>query len=100
MNLPALCAKLMGRVRLAREFPRLPVADLRFDQRLHREDIRPAHANVTRRHPRYKVFRNKTMGIALIDLSAFAGDTAAYLSTVRAPGHAGPQGRKASARGY
>jgi hypothetical protein len=46
------------------------------------------------------VFRNKTRGIALIDLSTFGGHTGGYLHSVRRSGHAGPQSRKATARGY
>ena len=100
METPELFAKLMDRARLAVQLARLPVARLRFEESLHPEDIRSAHADFTRPHPRFKVFRNKTMGIALIDLAAFAGKASAYLETVRRTGYAGPQSRKAAARGY
>lgn len=100
METPELFAKLMDRARLVVELARLPVARLRFEERLHPEDIRRAHANFTRRHPRFKVFRNKTMGIALIDLAAFAGESSTYLHSVRRTGYAGAKSRKATARGY
>jgi hypothetical protein len=100
METPELLAKLMERARLVLQLTRLPVVRLRFEQRLDPEGIRQAHALFTRPHPRYKVFRNKTMGIALIDLTTFGGHTGGYLHSVRRSGHAGPQSRKASARGY
>jgi hypothetical protein len=95
-----LFTKLMDHARLAVQLARLPVARLRFEQRLHPEDVRRAHANFTRRHPRFKVFRNKTMGIALIDLQPFGGRSDGYLETVRHAGYAGAKSRKATARGY
>lgn len=100
METPVLFAKLMDHARVAVQLARLPVARLRFEERLHPEDIRKAHAYFTRPHPRFKVFRNKTMGVALIDLKPFGGQPDAYLETVRHPGYAGAKGRKATARGY
>ena len=100
METPELVTKLMEHARLALELARLPVVRLRFEQGRNPEGIRNAHALFTRPHPRYKMFRNKTMGIALIDLTAFGGHPGGYLHTVRRSGHAGPQSRKAAARGY
>lgn len=100
MKTPELFAKLMERASLIVQLARLPVARLRFEQRRNPEGIRHAHALFTRPHPRYKVFRNKTMGIALIDLTRFGGHPGGYLHSVRRDGHAGPQSRKAAARGY
>ena len=100
METPALLAKLMERTRLVLELARLPSVRLRFEQARNPDGIRSAHALFTRPHPRYKVFGNKTMGIALIDLAAFGGQTGGYLRLVRRSGHAGPQSRKAAARGY
>lgn len=84
---------------LALELARLPVAQLCFERRLNPAAIPDAYANFTRPHPRYKVFPNKGMGVALVDLAAF-GNTTSYLESVRARGHAGPQSRKAASRGY
>ena len=100
MDTPELFAKLMDRARVVVQLARLPVARLRFEERLHPETIRSAHANFTRRHPRLKIFRNKTMGIALIHLAAFGGHPGHYLDTVRRDGYAGHKSRKATARGY
>jgi len=100
METPELLAKLMNHARLAVQLARLPVARLRFEQQRNPEGIRRAHFLFTRPHARYKVFGNKTMGIALIDLTAFDGLPDSYLQSVRRSGHAGPQSRKALGRGY
>lgn len=100
METPELFANLMDRARVVTQLARLPVARLRFEQDLHPEDIVRAHASFTRRHPRLKIFRNKTMGIALIDLAAFGGDAGNYLQTVNRKDYAGPKSRKAATRGY
>lgn len=100
MNSPTLFSKLMNSARLMLELARLPVAHLRFELRRNPEGIRRAHALFTRPHARYKIIGNKTLGIALIDLRAFGGKASAYLATVQRSGHAGPQSRKAAARGY
>lgn len=100
METAEVVATLMNHARMALQLARLPVARLRFEQQRNPEGIRSAHALFTRPHPRYKVFGNKTMGIALIDLAAFGGHPGGYLHSVRRSGHAGPQSRKALGRGY
>ncbi len=100
METPDLLTRVMNVARLVLQLARLPVARLRFEQQRNPEGIRHAHALFTRPHPRYKVFGNKTMGIALIDLGAFGGHPGGYLRSVRRSGHAGPQSRKAAGRGY
>jgi len=99
MQTPQAFVKLMKHANLAVELAGLPVADLCFERHLNPPAILDAYANFTRPHPRYKVFRNKAMGIALVDIAGF-GNAASYLDTVRQHGHAGPQSRKALARGY
>lgn len=100
MAIPVLLVKQWHRVRTVWQLACLPVARLRFEQHINPDAIRRAHALFTRPHARYKIFGNKTMGIALIDLRQFAGDAFNYLETVRRSGHAGPQSRKAATRGY
>ena len=100
MDTAQLPRKLMDQARLALQLARLPVATLRFETGRDPEGIRHTHALFTRPHERYKLFGNKTMGIALIDLAAFNGQPAAYLRGVQRSGHAGPQSRKALGRGY
>lgn len=99
MQTPATVVKLIEHASLAVELAGLPLAQLCFERHLNPPAILAAYANFTRPHPRYKVFRNKAMGIALIDIAGF-GNAASYLDTVRRRGHAGPQSRKALARGY
>lgn len=100
MDTPALIARQWHRVQMAWQIACLPVARLRFEQHINPEAIRRTHALFTRPHARYKVFGNKTLGIALIDLREFAGESINYLKTVQRSGHAGPQSRKAAKRGY
>jgi hypothetical protein len=100
MDTAKLFAKLMEHTRLAVQLARLPVVRLRMEQARNPEGIRQAHAFFTRPHARFRLFGNKTMGMALIDLSAFGGHPGGYLHSVRRSGHAGPQSRKALDRGY
>ena len=100
MDTPEFVTKLVRHARLLLQLARLPVARLRFEQGLGAEPIRRAHALFTRPHARYKIIGNKTMGMAVVDLTAFDGQPAAYLATVKRSGHAGPQSKKAKARGY
>lgn len=99
MQTPSTVVKLIEHASLAVELAGLPLAQLCFERHLNPPAILAAYANFTRPHPRYKVFRNKAMGIALVDIAGF-GNAASYLDTVRQRGHAGPQSRKALARGY
>lgn len=100
MDTPGFVSRQLDRVRLAWQLARLPVARLRFEQHLNPDAIRHAHALFTQPHARYKVFGNKTMGIALINLRAFGGQASNYLATVMQSGYAGAKSRKAAARGY
>lgn len=91
-------SKLGQLARLLRELCALPVAQLRFDLARFPEQRR-MYELFTKRHPRYKLVRNKTLGIALVDLMRYR-DAEDYLRAVRFSGHAGPQRRKALAHGY
>lgn len=81
------------------EVARLPQVRLHFESALNPALIRRTHALFTMPHPRYRLVRFKTLGIALIDLRAFA-DSTAYLQSVQQKDHAGYQARRARARGY
>jgi hypothetical protein len=61
--------------------------------------VHAAYRQFTKPHPKYKLFKNKSMGAALIDLARFA-DPAAYLDAVGVPGHAGPRRNTARSLGY
>ncbi|MGZ8292008.1 MAG: hypothetical protein ACXWVG_03065 [Telluria sp.] len=85
--------------KLGIEIAKLPRATLEFNPDLHLSHIRATHASFTKRHPRYRVIRNKTIGIALMDLRRF--NTAAdYLDTVKKKDYAGYHAKRAKARGY
>jgi hypothetical protein len=99
MPLPSPISKLLRLLRLSMQLSTLPVARLFFRQQPNPEPIRAAYKHFTGRHPKYKVFRNRSMGMALLDLSRF-GNSFAYMEAVGERGHAGPQGRKATLRGY
>jgi len=94
----ALFARLGQLARLAREIVALPVARLRFDLVRHPEQ-RPIYELFTKPHPRFRLVRNKTIGIALVNLRSYRSPQD-YLRQVRYSGHAGPQRKKALARGY
>jgi len=84
---------------LAIEAARLPVAHLHFERRLDPQHIATAYANFTRRHPRLKLVRNKTLGMALVDLHRFRIRDD-YIATVKRKDYAAHHGRRARARGY
>lgn len=79
--------------------PRLPTARLHFHRHIAPRKIAALHALFTRPHARFPLIKNKTIGIALIDLSKFKSP-ADYLATVRKKDHAGHQARVARRRGY
>ena len=97
MNM-AFFARLVQLVRLVRELCALPVAQLRFDLTRHPEQRR-IYELFTKPHPRFRLVRNKTLGIALVNLRCYH-NMHDYLREVRFSGHAGPQRKKALARGY
>lgn len=99
MKISTLAAHMSRLLTLAREIARLPSADLQFYSHLHPQHIQATHASFTKRHPRYRVIKNKTIGIALIDLRRFKTSTD-YLDTVKKKDHAAHHARRARARGY
>ncbi len=90
---------LMRLIRLGAHIVRLPVAKLHFDAQIDHANIRATHAAFTKRHPRYYLIRNKSLGIALIDLRAFA-TRVAYVESVREKDFAGHHCKRAKSRGY
>lgn len=85
---------------LAVQVARLPHARLCFDPALNPEEVRATYHSFTRPHPRYKVFRHKAIGAALLDLRVHSSD-AAYLDSLRQL-QPSPQDmlRRARQRGY
>lgn len=98
-DLTRLWPAVQARLRLLGDIVRLPRARLRFDAALNPDLIRRTHASFTMPHPRYRIVRNKSLGVALIDLRPF-GSGADYLQSVAQKDHAGYQARRARARGY
>lgn len=92
-------ATVPEKLRLLARIAGLPRAQLHFMPALNPALIRRTHALFTMAHPRYRIVRHKTLGVALIDLRAFA-DGAAYLHSVRQKDYGGYQARRARARGY
>ncbi|MES2018483.1 MAG: hypothetical protein V4484_18495 [Pseudomonadota bacterium] len=72
---------------------------MRFSTRLDPQHIPDLFKLFTKPHPRYKVFRNKSLGAALINLRSFA-DAQHYFASVNQKGYAGHKRRKARSRGY
>lgn len=77
----------------------LPRARLRFDSAIAPTKIRSQFDLFNRPHARFPLMKNKTMGIALIDLSNFK-NSSEYLATVKKKDYAGHHGRQARKRGY
>jgi len=82
-----------------RELLRMPVARLHFDSRIDPEDIPKTYRYYTRRHPRYKIIGNKTMGAALIDLGRFEGPPG-YLDHIQGKNRGAWHAKRARSRGY
>ncbi len=78
---------------------RLPKARLLFQLQVEPDNVRSTYAAFTRRHPRYKIIRHKTVGAALIDLRQF-GSRDAYLESIKARNCGAWHARRARARGY
>lgn len=78
---------------------RLPKVRLQFHSRISPEKIKTIYELFNRPHARFPLIRNKTMGIALIDLSNFKNATE-YIATVKKRDYAGYHGRHARKRGY
>lgn len=78
---------------------RLPVAHLCFDSQIDPDDVPATYRRFTQWHPRYRVIRNKTLGVALIDLSRFATPSA-YLDHIQGKNRGAYHAKRARARGY
>lgn len=78
---------------------RLPVARLAFHRHIDPVNITSTYRSFTRPHPRYKVFRAKTLGAALIDLRA-VGTRDKYLELIKGKNNGAFHAKRARARGY
>lgn len=91
--------KLSQLFELGRTIARMPVARLEFEREINPPDVVKMHRHFTKRHPRFLVCQNKSIGAALVDLSRF-GDRHAYLETVKGSNSAAALAARAKKKGY
>jgi hypothetical protein len=84
---------------VALSIARLPIARLEFRLAINPDDVGKMHKYFTRRHPRYLVFQNKSLGAALVDLTKFRTRDE-YMDTIKGHNSAEHHARKAKAKGY
>ena len=95
-NLPKKIAFLC---KLAIDAIRLPSVKLHFRQNIDIPDIGEMFSHFTKRHPRYKLIRNKSVGMALVDLGGFS-DRSAYISSISRKDQGAYHGKRALRRGF
>jgi hypothetical protein len=78
---------------------RLPVARLEFRLEVNPDHVRKVYDIYTKRHPRYKVIRNKSLGAALIHLGRYRS-RGEYIDTLKGRNCAEHHARKARSKGY
>jgi hypothetical protein len=78
---------------------RLPVAPLRFDRALEPDCVADVYAQFTKRHPRYRLIRNKTVGAALIDVGTL-NTREKYLDNIKGRNYGAFHAARARKRGY
>ncbi|MBC7454561.1 MAG: hypothetical protein H7335_12800 [Massilia sp.] len=78
---------------------RLPVARLEFRLAFNPDDVQKIYSYFTQRHPKYKIFQNKSLGAALVDLARFS-DRQAYMESIKGNNSAEKHARKARSKGY
>lgn len=84
---------------LAVDIAKLPVASLEFRLAMNPDDVRRMHGHCTKPHPKYRIFQNKSMGAALVDLRRYASPDD-YMRSVKGRNSAEHHARKARSRGY
>ena len=77
----------------------LPAATLIFSGNAGREQIIATYQYYTKRHPRYKLIRHKTIGAALIDLD-YVNTRAKYHVLIKGKNGADCHAKRARTRGY
>lgn len=84
---------------LVRTIARLPIARLDFQRAMDPANTERIYKHFTRRHPRFFVIGNKTLGAALVNLRQF-DNGAAYMATIKGRNSAEHHARRARTRGY
>lgn len=97
--MPQIMSRLARLIDDIRHILRLPTAELHFLSAISPHHALATYRSFTARHPRFLLFRRKTIGAALIDTVPFAtaGD---YLATIARRQLAGGFARRARQRGY
>lgn len=91
--------KILQKYKMLLQLVRLPVAHLHFHEHIDPGQIRATYDYYTKRHPRYKIIRNKTIGAALIDLQALASPQQ-YLERIKGKNNGAWHAKRARSRGY
>lgn len=91
--------KMLQLIELAFDIAKLPVARLQFYVNLNPVEVGKMHRYFTMPHPRYKIFQNKSLGAALVDLTRYRSREA-YVNSIKGRNSAEQHARKARSRGY
>lgn len=91
--------KIANFLDLLMQIAKLPVAHLHFSLGINPENSKLMYAHFTKRHKKYKVFQNKSLGAALIDLSNFKVSKD-YLDKIGGGNAGAHKAKKAKSRGY
>lgn len=78
---------------------KLPVANLHFNLDLNPDNVMSTYKFFTKPHTKYKIFKNKSIGVALVDLSKF-GTREEYLKNINGRNHGAHFAKRAKSRGY
>lgn len=81
------------------QLAKLPVAHLHFDLKVNHDNVMSTYKYYTKPHTKYKIFKNKSLGAALVDLGKF-GSREEYLSNINGRNHGAYHAKKAKSRGY
>jgi hypothetical protein len=91
--------KLLQLIEQVTDIARLPVARLQFELALNPDDVAKNYRYFTKPHPKYRIFQNKSLGAALVDLSRFRNRDD-YMQSVKGRNSAEHHARKARTKGY
>jgi hypothetical protein len=95
-----MSSKLSQLFDLAIDISKLPVAHLEFRLAMNPTGVRRMHAHFTKSHPKYRIFQNKSLGAALVDLRRY-GSRDAYMDSIKGGRNSAEyHARKARTRGY
>ncbi|PWF48710.1 hypothetical protein [Massilia glaciei] len=91
--------ELIRLLKLGLTVAQLPLARLRFKKQINPDLINNTYSTFTKPHARFKFISNKTLGIALVDLSQFKTSDV-YLDTVKQRDYGAFHRKRAKSRGY